>query len=185
MAAKSKKEAAVRDVQTVAIRHKSLPIRYVENNTGQISGLPKNPRFIRDERFAKLVKSIQDDPELLIAQPVIVYPLAENRYVSIAGNMRLRACRELKWPLLPSAIAAPNTPAEKLRAYAMKTNIAYGEHDFELLANEWDQDDLVGWGLDVDFSADAPDVEFKEYAEDVVNEVEYHECPECHHKWPK
>lgn len=30
-----------------------------------------------------------------------------------------------------------------------------------------------------------PDVDFKEYDEDIENEVEYIECPHCGEKWPK
>ncbi|WP_256013140.1 hypothetical protein [Desertivirga xinjiangensis] len=59
-------------------------------NEGQISGLPKNPRFIKDERFEKLVKSIIDAPEMLALRELLVTPYA-NAYVAIAGNMRLRA----------------------------------------------------------------------------------------------
>jgi hypothetical protein len=52
---------------------KRLDIKYLKNNTGQIKGLPKNPRILKDEKFNKLVKSIQDNPEMLDLRELIVY----------------------------------------------------------------------------------------------------------------
>ncbi|MBB2148821.1 hypothetical protein [Pedobacter gandavensis] len=71
-----------------------IPTIEIWPNNGQISGLPKNPRFIRDERYEKLVKSIKDDPEMLDLRECIVFPYAA-AYVAIAGNMRLRATIEV------------------------------------------------------------------------------------------
>jgi hypothetical protein len=73
---------------------KNIPTVEIWPNNGQIHGLPKNPRFIRDERYEKLVKSIQDDPEMLDLRECIVYPYAA-AYVVIAGNMRLKATIEV------------------------------------------------------------------------------------------
>jgi len=65
-----------------------IPTVEIWPNTGQINGLPANPRFIRDERGDALFKSIQDDPEMLDLRECIVYPYAD-AFVAIAGNMRL------------------------------------------------------------------------------------------------
>ncbi len=77
-------------------------------NSGQIEGLPKNPRFIRDERFNALKKSIGDAPEMLSLRELIVYPF-NGKYVVIGGNMRLRACKDLGYKELPCKILDVDT----------------------------------------------------------------------------
>lgn len=126
----------------------SIKLSELSPNAGQIEGLPANPRFIRDEQYAKLVKSIQDDPEMLDLRELIVYP-SESGYIVIAGNMRLRALRELKYKAAPCKVLDVTTPLKKLKAYAIKDNVPFGEHDWDALANEWDQDELAEWGLRV------------------------------------
>jgi DNA modification methylase len=126
----------------------TIETQYLLPNTGQIDGLPKNPRFIRDDRFKKLVKSIQDDPEMLELRELIVYPVGK-KYVVIAGNMRLRAGIEIGLTEMPCKVLAADTPVEKLRAYAVKDNVPFGENDWDTLANEWDEDELVGWGMEL------------------------------------
>ena len=69
-----------------------IPIKALELNKGQIEGLPKNPRFIKDARYAALVKSIADSPEMLRIRELMVVPHGD-KYVVIGGNMRLRACK--------------------------------------------------------------------------------------------
>ena len=130
------------------MENKVLPLNLLTTNTGQVDGVPKNPRFIRDDKYGKLKKSIQEDPELLNAMPLIVFPLA-GRYVVLAGNMRYRGCKDLGFVDVPCVIVDPQTAPEKLCAYVIKTNISYGEHDFDLLANEWSDLPLSDWGLDI------------------------------------
>ena len=133
----------------------SIKITKLVGNTGQIKGLPKNPRFIRDEKFQKLVKSIQDDPEMLELRELLVIP-HDKQYVVIGGNMRLRAMIECGHKDAPCKVLDKATPPEKLRAYAAKDNVGFGEWDWEQLANEWDAVELADWGLDlpVDFGAE-------------------------------
>lgn len=126
----------------------NLKTSQLELNTGQIPGVPKNPRFIRDARFAALKKSIEDAPEMLTLRELIVYPLGK-KYVVICGNMRLRACREIGYKELPSKVLQEDTPPEKLREYAIKDNNGFGEDDWDLLANEWDADELKDWGVEL------------------------------------
>ena len=96
-----------------------IEVEKLQPNTGQIPGLPKNPRFIKDDRYVKLKQSIQDNPEMLELRECIVYPQNGN-YVVIAGNMRYRACRELGYRRLPCKVLSSDTPAKKLRAYVIK-----------------------------------------------------------------
>lgn len=117
-------------------------------NTGQIDGLPVNPRIIKDEKFQKLKKSLQDDPEMLELRELLVFRW-EDKFVIIGGNMRYRAALDLGIDELPCKIIPPDTPISKLKAYTLKDNIAYGEYDWDMLSNEWDAADLDDWGLDV------------------------------------
>lgn len=127
---------------------KILDIQLLEFNKGQIEGLPKNPRMIRDARFDALKKSIQDAPEMLNLRELIVYPLG-GKYVTICGNMRLKACKELNYVYLPCKILETDTPPEKLREYAIKDNIAFGDDDWDSLAGEWETQELLDWGVEL------------------------------------
>ena len=138
-----------------------LPLAKLEVNKGQIEGVPKNPRFIRDNKYKQLVESISNTPEMMKARPLIVHQQGE-KYVVLAGNMRLRAMRELKWHECPCAITAEGTEAKKLREYAIKDNVAFGEDDMDLLANEWDLEELTEWGMDLNFPDVVEDKEPKE-----------------------
>lgn len=135
----------------------TVKISKLKSNTGQIPEVPKNPRFIRDERYNKLVDSIKSDPEMLGLRELIAYRLKDDLIV-IAGNMRLRACKELGIKEVPVKILPESTPAKKLRAIAIKDNVGFGENDNDLLANEWDIEELEEFGLVLpsmdDFSGD-------------------------------
>ena len=97
-------------------------------NNGQVDGLPKNPRFIRSERFEKLKQSISDAPEMLDYRTLMVYPF-NGKYVTICGNMRLRAAKELGYKEMPCYVLPESTEPKKLREYAIKDNIAFGADD--------------------------------------------------------
>lgn len=127
---------------------KTLEISKLKNNTGQIIGVPKNPRIIKDERFEKLKKSIQDDPEMLSLREVIAYD-NNGELVVVAGNMRLKACKELGHKTVPTKVLEKDTTAEKLRAITIKDNIGFGEDDWELLNKEWDKVELEDWGIKI------------------------------------
>ena len=125
-----------------------IDIKRLEVNKGQVEGLPKNPRFIRDDRFNALVKSIKDAPEMLKLRELIVVEHGE-KFVVIGGNMRLRACKELGMEAVPCKVLPADTPVAKLREYAIKDNNGFGEDDWDVLANEWDADELQDWGVEL------------------------------------
>ena len=125
-----------------------ISIGKLKNNTGQIEGLPKNPRLLKDDKFKKLVKSIKDDPEMLQLREVIAYEL-NNELIVIAGNMRLGACKEIGIKEIPVKILPQDTSVEKLKAYTIKDNLGYGEWSWDDIANEWDMEQLEGWGMDL------------------------------------
>lgn len=133
-----------------------LPVNKLLLNSGQIEGVPKNPRFIKDAKFEKLKQSIQDDPEMLSLRELLVYPY-NDKYVVLGGNMRLRACKELGYKDMECKVIPEDLPAKKLRAIVQKDNIGYGENDTSLLANEWDIEELEYWGVDIpDLSIEEP-----------------------------
>lgn len=140
---------------------KNINIKDLEVNRGQIAGLPKNPRFIRDERFAALKKSIEDAPEMLSLRELLVYP-HEGKYVVIGGNMRLRACMDLGYKEVPCKVLDEQTPVLKLREYSIKDNEAFGQNDWDILANEWDMEELQDWGMDCSFLGGADDTDIDE-----------------------
>jgi plastocyanin len=130
------------------LKSQNIELSKLETNKGQIEGLPKNPRHIKSEKYEKLKKSIEDNPEMLGMREVLVFPHG-SKYVIIGGNMRFQACKELQFKTVPCKILHKDTTAEQLRAITIKDNVGFGEHDWELLANEWDSVELEEWGLEV------------------------------------
>ena len=127
---------------------KTIKIKDLATNDGQIEGLPKNPRQIRDHRYEKLKKSIEDAPEMLQLRELLVYPHG-GKFVIVGGNMRYRACKELGYKELPCKVLDAETPIEKLRQYAIKDNENFGEYDWDVVANEWDTAELEDWGVEL------------------------------------
>jgi hypothetical protein len=125
-----------------------LPLSKIESNKGQIEGLPKNPRLIRDGKFEILKKSIQDDPEMTALRELLVVE-HNGKYVIIGGNMRFRAMQDLGIKEAPCKVIPADTDVEKLKAYTIKDNAGFGEWDWDDLANEWGDEPLSDWGVDV------------------------------------
>lgn len=134
---------------------KSVKISDLELNEGQVPGLPRNPRFIRDDRFEALKKSISDAPEMLELRELLVYPSKDGKFVVVGGNMRLRACRELGFDEIPCKVIGKDVDVRKLREYAIKDNNEFGQNDFDILASDWDVEELKDFGLDSNFLNDA------------------------------
>ena len=124
-----------------------VKVKDLKNNIGQIEGLPKNPRILKDDKFIKLKKSLEDDPEMLELREVIAYD-NNGELIVICGNMRLKALKELGIKEVPTKILPSDTPIEKLKAYTIKDNVSFGDHDWSLLS-EWDSEQLEDWGLEV------------------------------------
>lgn len=137
----------------------NLATSLLDFNRGQLEGLPKNPRFFRDYRYEAMKKSIEDSPEMLQLRELIVFPL-DGRYIVVCGNLRLRACKELGYTELPCKVLDASTDVKKLREYATKDNVNFGENDLDVMNNEWDRTELSDWG--VEFDPEKPKDEFKE-----------------------
>lgn len=117
---------------------------------------PKNPRLIKDDRFKKLCQSIKEFPKMMALRPIII----DADSMILGGNMRFKALKELGYKDVPDDWVKRDselTEAEKQR-FIIADNIGFGEYDWDILANEWDKDDLIEWGLEI------PDFAFKQEA---------------------
>lgn len=153
---------------TTEFDFKTIQISLLDFNKGQLDGLPKNPRFFRDYRYDAMKKSIEDSPEMLNLRELIVYPVGE-RYIVVCGNLRLRACKELGYKELPCKVLNPETPVKKLREYATKDNVSFGENDMDVMMNDWDKSELQDWGIE--FAPEPEKDEFKERFEAITDET--------------
>lgn len=140
---------------------KTIRLSDLHLNTGQIKDVPKNPRFIKDERYEALKKSIEDDPEMLQLREIVAYD-NNGELVVILGNMRYRAMKELGYKDAPVKVLPAETDAKKLRAYIQKDNIAFGQNDWDLLGNEWDVEELQDFGLECEFLEKEDDIDLDE-----------------------
>ena len=131
----------------------------------QIKANPNNPRIIKDDKFHKLVKSIQEFPEMLDLRPIVVN--ADS--VVLGGNMRLKACKEAGLKQVP-VIFAEDLTEEQQKQFIIKDNIGFGEWDWEALANQWDSEELGEWGLDIPSFNITKDLDYRILDEEDVTE---------------
>lgn len=137
-------------------RFVSLAMAILEPNEGQLDGLPPNPRNITGAKMELLKKDIREYPEMLSLRGLLVYPLDNGHYLICGGNMRYRAMRSLGYAEAPCIIIPKGTSVEKLKAYSVIDNNGFGKWDWDMLANEWDADQLTDWGVDLPIFDDVP-----------------------------
>lgn len=123
-----------------------LKITQLAQNKGQIAGLPANPRQWKKADVERLAKSIEETPELLEARPIIVMP-HEGKYIVLGGNLRLAALKHLGRKDVPVYVLPEDTPTDKQKEIVIKDNGSFGEWDYDVLANEWDDLPLADWGV--------------------------------------
>lgn len=161
---------------------KTINIAKLEYNEGQLEGLSKNPRYLKQEEHDKLKKSLLDSGELLQYNSLMVYPLENGNYVTICGNMRLHIANELvqeghnEYSEIPCFVLNVETPIAKIKEYAIKDNVQAGNWDWDELANnDWDVDELQDWGLECAFLTEEEldneeQKEEKDYSDSVTTE---------------
>ena len=127
---------------------------------------PKNPRLIKDDKFKKLVKSIQEFPQMLELRPIIV----DENNIILGGNMRYKACIEagLKEIFI---LKAEDLTEQQKDEFIVKDNVGFGEWDWDILANEWDTDKLQDWGLDLPLDVSVQELEAEEDDYEIPNEI--------------
>jgi hypothetical protein len=146
----------------------------------EIKPNPNNPRVIKDDKFHKLVKSIQDFPKMLELRPMVV----NEDNILLGGNMRLKALQHLKYTEIPVTWVrkAEDLTEDEQRQFIVKDNVGFGEWDWELLANEWNSEELSEWGLevpnfgsDVDYSEKNKEIDTDDFDDKMIIKLEFTE----------
>lgn len=131
---------------------------------------PDNPRIIKDDKFEKLVQSIKDFPEMLNIRPIVV----NDDIMILGGNMRLEACKIAGKKEAP-IIKASDLTKEQQKEFIIKDNVAFGVWDWDILANEWDDKELINWGLDPvildEIDPDKIDIDFAKIPETFADKI--------------
>ena len=117
----------------------------------ELKANPKNPRIIKSDKFKKLVKSLQEFPEMMEKRPMVCVTDVDGKLFPLGGNMRLKALQELKYKEIPDewVMLADEWTEEKRQEFAIKDNVGFVEWNFEQLEAEWDLEQLADWGLDL------------------------------------
>ena len=108
---------------------------------------PNNPRIIKDDKFKKLVKSINDFPKMMALRPIVV----DENFIVQGGNMRLKALQEIGFKDIPDEWVkqVKDLSEDEKKQFIIKDNVGFGEWDWDDLANNWDAEQLTEWGLDI------------------------------------
>ena len=145
---------------------------------------PKNPRIIKDFKFEKLVKSIKEFPAMLALRPLVI----DDTGIVLGGNMRLKALQELKYKDIPDEWvkrASELTEDEKKR-FVVVDNMPFGEWDMDILANEFEKNELLEWGFDDKDLFGFDESDFDPVGENEQGKLDEKSpkmvsCPECKH----
>jgi len=113
----------------------------------KLKGNPSNPRIIKDDKFKKLVKSINDFPKMMALRPIVV----DENFIVQGGNMRLKALQEIGFKDIPDEWVkqVKDLSEDEKKQFIIKDNVGFGEWDWDDLANNWDAEQLTEWGLDI------------------------------------
>lgn len=152
---------------------KKIHLTRLDFNTGQIPGLPPNPREWTDLELKRLAKSMKGTPELVEARGCIVVP-HEGRFVVLGGNLRLAAAKFLKWPDIMCAVLPEGLPVAKLKEIVLKDNSSFGSWDLSMLRKDWAEFDFGDWGIDVtwDTAGPQPDASVSETPQEEIERMQ-------------
>ena len=143
---------------------------------------PDNPRIIRDEKFQKLKRSIEEFPKMMALRPMVV----DAAGMLLGGNMRLRALQDLGFKEIPDSWVrrAEELTEDEKRRFIIVDNVGFGEWEWDTLANEWDTEELEAWGLDVpgfesesemDYSDKNKEVDVEGFEDEMIIKLKYTE----------
>ena len=104
---------------------------------------PSNPRIIKDAKFEQLVKSIREFPDMTMVRPLII----NQENMILGGNQRYMAMKELGFTTIPCQKV--DWSEERQQEFLIKDNLNFGEWNWDDLANDFAQEDLQDWGLDL------------------------------------
>ena len=125
---------------TFLFKHRMIKLSKIKPN-------PNNPRLIKDDKFKKLCENIKSLPKMMAMRPIVV----DKSFTIMGGNMRLKALQELGYKEIPDEWLkkASDYTEEELKQFIVLDNVSFGEWDWDMLANEWDEDALETWGVDI------------------------------------
>lgn len=141
---------------------------YKDRKVTDLITLNNNPRTISKDSFAKLKQSIQDNPDYFKARPLILSDRTGD-LVIIAGNQRYRVALELGLKTVPTFLLT-GLDEQREKEIIIRDNVNNGDWDYEVLANEFDIDDLINW--DVNLPVDFREIEPVEDDINIVDEVQ-------------
>lgn len=147
--------------QVELVQSIKVDINLVDNNDGQIDGVKRNPREMTEMEFKKLKKSLSRNPDFTAISELKLYKVGE-RYITIGGNMRLRAMKDLGWQHVIGKLIPEGTPVERLNEYILLDNANFGKWDFDALANEWSAELLADMNIEVPEQAEPSEDEIAE-----------------------
>src|SRR5574344_176489 len=148
-----------------------LLIKDLEVNSGQIEGLPANPRQWSKDDVMTLANSLIQTPELFEMRPCIVYPFGK-KYIILGGNMRYQASKQNLAVDVPCFVMPKETSIEKLKEIVIKDNGSFGSWDHDELANRWDDLPLTEWGVPV-WNAEEAEEEKKAASMKFIAKIEF------------
>ena len=117
-----------------------------------------NPRQISTKQYKDLKQSIE---KFGLVDPIIT----NKDFTIIGGHQRYKICKELKHKQIDCVVL--DLSEEEERELNIRLNKNTGEFDMDILANEFDIDNLVDWGfkhIDLDINID----KIEEDTEDVA-----------------
>jgi len=131
-----------------------------------------NPRYINKTNFKKLVNSLKEFPKMLEVRPLVV----DENMIVLGGNMRLKALTEagFKEVLIHQVL---DWSEDEKNQFIIKDNSSFGSWDWEILANEWNMQKIVDWGVDLpkEMFADEDDPVQNNVQDELPKEI----CPTC------
>ena len=155
-----------------------LKLSQLEQNTGQIEGLPANPRQWTQSDIDRLAASLLETPELFEARPIVVFPLGD-KFIILAGNLRYSASKKNKASSVPCIVLPADMPVVKLGHIVLKDNGEFGSWNIGLLAQDWADLPLASWGVEVpkmeDFGDKNKELQVGDFSENITLKLKYNE----------
>lgn len=139
-------------------------MKAIKIKVSEIKSNINNPRLIKDQKFNKLVESIKEFPKMMNLRPIVI----DENNVILGGNMRFKASIKAGINEVYALRADDLTEKEK-KQFIIKDNVGFGEWDWDILANQFENSDLNEWGLDV---WDTKDIDLDDFFTDDTEDKE-------------